>query len=224
MAEILLYHKLLEFPLFLGMKHKDIMELVAHTRFGFMKEDANKTIVEADSPCDGIIMLVNGQIESITASADKNFMVEEVFNSPFTLQPENIFGMTQRYTSTFRTSTKSHFITISKQELCILIDKFDTIKFNYLNILAALVQKKQRATWLPSGTDTRSHIITFLTSHCIRPSGHKVYHILMNRLAEEVNTSRLEVSRELNKMQEEGLVTLARGRITIPFLERFVTL
>ena len=29
MAEILLYHKLLEFPLFLGMKHKDIMELVA---------------------------------------------------------------------------------------------------------------------------------------------------------------------------------------------------
>ena len=39
MAEILLYHKLLEFPLFLGMKHKDIMELVAHTRFGFMKED-----------------------------------------------------------------------------------------------------------------------------------------------------------------------------------------
>ena len=43
-------------------------------------------------------------------------------------------------------------------------------------------------------------------------------------LAEEVNTSRLEVSRELNKMQEEGLVTLARGRITIPFLERFVTL
>ena len=204
MAEILLYHKLLEFPLFLGMKHKDIMELVAHTRFGFMKEDAIKTIVEADSPCDSIIMLVNGQIESITASADKNFMVEEVFNSPFTLQPENIFGMTQRYTSTFRTSTKSHFITI--------------------NMLAALVQKKQRATWLPNGTDTRSHIITFLTSHCIRPSGHKVYHILMNRLAEEVNTSRLEVSRELNKMQEEGLVTLARGRITIPFLERFVTL
>ena len=89
MAEILLYHKLLEFPLFLGMKHKDIMELVAHTRFGFMKEDANKTIVEADSPCDSIIMLVNGQIESITASADKNFMVEEVFNSPFTLQPEH---------------------------------------------------------------------------------------------------------------------------------------
>ena len=64
MAEILLYHKLLEFPLFLGMKHKDIMELVAHTRFGFMKEDANKTIVEADSPCDSIIMLAERIIKT----------------------------------------------------------------------------------------------------------------------------------------------------------------
>ncbi len=224
MAEIQLYHKLQEFPLFLGMMQKDITELVAHTRFGFIKEEANKTIVEADSPCDSIIMLVNGQIESITASADKSFTVEEVFNSPFTLQPENIFGMTQRYTSSFRTSTKCHFISISKKELCVLIDKFDTIKFNYLNMLAATLQKKQRATWLPNGTDNRSHIIHFLTSHCLRPSGHKTYHILMNRLAEEVNTSRLEVSRELNKMQDEGLLSLARGRITIPFLERFVTL
>lgn len=224
MAEIQLYHKLQEFPLFLGMMQKDITELVAHTRFGFIKEEANKTIVEADSPCDSIIMLVNGQIESITASADKGFTVEEVFNSPFTLQPENIFGMTQRYTSSFRTSTKCHFISISKKELCVLIDKFDTIKFNYLNMLAATLQKKQRATWLPNGTDNRSHIIHFLTSHCLRPSGHKTYHILMNRLAEEVNTSRLEVSRELNKMQDEGLLSLARGRITIPFLERFVTL
>ena len=224
MPEIQLYHKLQEFPLFLGMMQKDITELVAHTRFGFIKEEANKTIVEADSPCDSIIMLVNGQIESITASADKSFTVEEVFNSPFTLQPENIFGMTQRYTSSFRTSTKCHFISISKKELCVLIDKFDTIKFNYLNMLAATLQKKQRATWLPNGTDNRSHIIHFLTSHCLRPSGHKTYHILMNRLAEEVNTSRLEVSRELNKMQDEGLLSLARGRITIPFLERFVTL
>ena len=224
MAEIQLYHKLQEFPLFLGMMQKDITELVAHTRFGFIKEEANKTIVEADSPCDSIIMLVNGQIESITASADKSFTVEEVFNSPFTLQPENIFGMTQRYTSSFRTSTKCHFISISKKELCVLIDKFDTIKFNYLNMLAATLQKKQRATWLPNGTDNRSHIIHFLTSHCLRPSGHKTYHILMNRLAEEGNTSRLEVSRELNKMQDEGLLSLARGRITIPFLERFVTL
>ena len=67
MAEIQLYHKLQEFPLFLGMMQKDITELVAHTRFGFIKEEANKTIVEADSPCDSIIMLVNGQIESKTA-------------------------------------------------------------------------------------------------------------------------------------------------------------
>ena len=44
----------------------------------------------------------------------------------------------------------------------------------------------------------------------------------MNQIALEVNDSRLDVSRVLNKMQEEGLIHLYRGRIGIPSLERLI--
>ncbi|MCI6117756.1 MAG: Crp/Fnr family transcriptional regulator [Prevotella sp.] len=224
MAELQLYDKLLQFPLFAGMRHGDIMELVAHTRLDFRKMEANKLIVQADTPCENIIMLVNGQIESTTFSADKGFSVIEVFNSPYSLQEENLFGVSQCYQSTFTTTTRCHFISINKRELVALFDKFVTIRLNYLNLLASKTQKTTQGKWLPKGNDNRSRVIHFLVEHSLRPAGFKTYNILMKRLAEEVNASRLEVSRELNKMEAEGLLTLSRGRVTVPFLERLVTL
>ena len=44
----------------------------------------------------------------------------------------------------------------------------------------------------------------------------------MERLAEELNDSRLNVSRVLNRLQAEGLLELHRGRIDIPQLERLL--
>ena len=45
----------------------------------------------------------------------------------------------------------------------------------------------------------------------------------MVRLAEEVNDSRLNVSNVLNRMQRSGLITLSRGKIEIPQLERLLS-
>jgi DNA-binding GntR family transcriptional regulator len=44
----------------------------------------------------------------------------------------------------------------------------------------------------------------------------------MKRLAEELNDSRLEISRALNNMQAEGLILLRRGVIFIPAMEKLI--
>ena len=44
----------------------------------------------------------------------------------------------------------------------------------------------------------------------------------MKQIADELNDSRIDVSRALNQMQAEGLLTLRRGRIEIPMLERLL--
>ncbi|MGN0282316.1 MAG: Crp/Fnr family transcriptional regulator [Prevotella sp.] len=224
MARLQIYNKLLQFPLFFGMSHSDIMELVAHYRLDFYRKAAGETIVCADSPCDKMILLANGQIESTTKSPDGSFSVEEVFNSPYTLQPENLFGTNQRYQSTFVTSTRCNFISIDKMELVVLFSKFETIRLNYLNMLANMTQKTKKHTWAKQGNTQRSHIVHFMAEHSLRPAGHKIFRILMTKLAEEINATRREVSAELNRMEDEGLLTLSRGKITVPFLERLITL
>ena len=54
------------------------------------------------------------------------------------------------------------------------------------------------------------------------PAGQKVFFMLMEHLADELNDSRLNVSRVLNQLQREGLVELHRGRVVIPQLERLL--
>jgi DNA-binding GntR family transcriptional regulator len=44
----------------------------------------------------------------------------------------------------------------------------------------------------------------------------------MKQLANELNDSRLDVSKALNEMEEDGLLNLHRGRIEIPMLERLL--
>jgi biotin operon repressor len=46
----------------------------------------------------------------------------------------------------------------------------------------------------------------------------------MTDLAHELNCSRLDISKCLNAMQEEQLLILSRGRITIPHLEHLIQL
>ena len=44
----------------------------------------------------------------------------------------------------------------------------------------------------------------------------------MNQLAHELNDSRLNVSVALNRLQEQNLLELYRGRIVIPAMERLI--
>ena len=65
-------------------------------------------------------------------------------------------------------------------------------------------------------------MVRFLIAHCSYPAGSKTFFILMERLAQELNDSRLNVSRVLNQLQHDGLIELHRGRIIIPQLERLL--
>ena len=44
----------------------------------------------------------------------------------------------------------------------------------------------------------------------------------MNQMAADLNDSRLDISHALSDMQADGLLTLHRGRIEIPMLERLL--
>ena len=76
--------------------------------------------------------------------------------------------------------------------------------------------------WRRCPQSLRERVIRFFVQHCTYPAGHKTFCILMERLAEELNDSRLNVSRVLNLLQEERLLELHRGRIEIPQLEHLL--
>lgn len=221
MAVLQIYDKLLQFALFQGMSRDDLELVAGHTRFGFSKVTQGKTIVKEGDACTHLYFLINGILQVETRSDDRSYLVTEQMQAPYLFQPESVFGYHQRFTHTFVALTDTNFITIDKEEVVRLSEDFLVFRLNLLSIYANQMQKLSHQPWRRCPQSLRERLIRFFMQHSIYPAGPKMFHILMNQLANELNDSRLNVSRVLNELQGEGLLKLYRGRIEIPALERF---
>ena len=222
MAVLQIYDRLLQFPLFQGMSRDDLEIVAGHTRFGFLKVSAGRQIIHAGDPCTHLYFLINGTLKIETYSDDSRYSVTEQMSSPYILQQESVFGYYQRYTHNFYALTDANFLTLDKEEVVRLSEDFLVFRLNLMNHLATQSQKLIQMQWRRSPQSLRERIVRFFFQHTLYPAGPKTFHILMERLAEEVNDSRLNVSRALNRMQESGVIELHRGRIEIPQLERLL--
>lgn len=217
-----IYDRLLQFTLFQGMSHADLMQVAGHTKFNFSKLAAGKKLVKEGDDCHHLVFVTNGTLRAETVSDDHSCRVCETIKAPYTLQPERLFGITQRYSTTFRADTPCNLISIDKQEVLLLLDTQLVFRLNFLNLLAAETQRLHRQAWRSVPHSLRERIIRLFLSRSIYPAGPKTFYILMKQIADELNDSRIDVSRALNQMQAEGLLTLHRGRIEIPMLERLL--
>ena len=211
MAVLQIYDKLLQFPLFQGMSRDDLEIVAGHTRFGFQKVAAGRQVIS-----------VGDALRIETFGDEHRYTVVEQMSAPYILQQEGIFGYYQRYTHNFYALTDVNFLTLDKEEVVRLSEDFLVFRLNLMNHFATQTQKLIRWQWRRSPQTLQERIVRFLSSHCLYPAGPKTFYILMERLAEEVNDSRLNVSRVLNKLQAEGFIELHRGRIEIPQLERLL--
>ena len=220
--DLRLYERLLQFPLFQGLSRAELLQLVGQTKFGFLKLAEGRTVVREDETCNQFLFLISGRLGLTIVSDDRRYTVEEQLSAPWLLQPEALFGAHPHYTCMAVTLAESHFITLSKDEVMRLLDDFLIIRLNYLNLLATQAQRRGRFQWRRCPETLRQRIVRFFMDHCLYPAGQKQFRILMTQLAMEVGDSRLDVSNVLNAMQSEGLLSLHRGRIEIPSLERLL--
>ena len=217
-----IYDQLTQFTLFQGMSRADLMEVVTHTRLGFMKVKGGKKIVKEGEDCSLLMLMTNGELECETVSDDHQCRVLERIGAPYMIQPERLFGMTQKYSSSFKAMCDCNFITIDKTEVLLLLETQLVFRLNLLNVLAADAQRMRHRAWQSAPKTLKERIIRFFFSRCTYPAGAKTFYILMRQIANELNDSRLDISKELNGMENDGLLTLYRGRIDIPMLERLL--
>lgn len=222
MAVLQIFDKLLQFPLFQGMSRDDLEIVAGHTRFGFLKLNAGKTVMKSGDNCHQLYFLINGSLKVRSFADDYGYHVEEQISAPYIIQLEAVFGYNQRYTRDFIAQTDVNFLTLDKEEVVRLTEDFLVFRLNMINHFATQTQKQMRQVWYRAPQSLEDRVVRFLIQRCLYPAGHKTFNILMTRLAEEVNDSRLNVSRILNDMQHRGLIELSRGKIEIPQLERLL--
>lgn len=222
MALGIVFEKLLELPLFQGMSRNDLNQVVAHTKFGFLKIARNKTIVNEGDVCQHIYFLTSGSAKVESRADDGSYMLMEKMTAPDVIQPDRIFGLTQRFTKTFTAQEECSVLRIDKQQVLKLTAEQEIFRLNLLNIISTQSQRISHQPWRQPETTIRQKIVRFVESRSIRPAGPKTLHIKMEDMARLIAESRLNLSRELNKMNAEGIISITRGEIHIPALENLI--
>ena len=222
MKHVTFYQQLATLPLFQGLSGNELQEVAGHTKFGFAKVEKGKAIVSENDRCDHLWFLLNGQATMETHADDHHYTIREQVLSPAILQPERLFGLTQRYSSNFLAASDCQLMSIDKQEVMRLSDRYLIFRLSLLNIISAQAQKQARQPWRRQPQAVADRIVRFFEQHCTRPAGEKTILIRMTDLATEVYAMRLQVNQSLNQMQSAGLLSLSRGKIFIPQLERLL--
>lgn len=211
-------HLIKSLPIFMGLSEKELTEIASTTHFAFKHHKKNKYIVsQGDDASEGLLFIITGHITIATEADNGAYNVqEEKIAQNMVIEPDKMFGLHPRYTSSYFTMGTSESMLIPKGEMLKLMQTYFIVQINFLNMLCTISQKQERLPWHDTPEDTESRIINFIRDHITSQAGKKVFRIKMTQLAKEINVPRIEVSIALNKLEEEEKIILQRGIITIP--------
>jgi CRP-like cAMP-binding protein len=210
---------LLQLPLFLGMGRSELADIEQDVQIGDTHARRGTILASENEACTALVLVARGTVMSSTRSDDHSYQIDETLQAPLLIQPEHIFGIKQRYTSTFCAQTYCEVIRIEKPTVLKLMELSMTFRLNLMNIIATQSQRSSRRLWHQMSEDIEKRIIRFIKDRCIYPAGQKQLRTKMTVLARELGCSRLEVSEALHRLEGKQLLIVRRTIIEIPMLQ-----
>lgn len=217
------FQRLVNIPLFQGITRDDFMSIAAKIHFDFRTYQPGDIIVFADQPCNTLICTVTGSIAKEMRSDDGRYLFREISDKPTIIQPDRLFGLRPRYSATFTAVKETTLLTIPKSEVRDFLFNYPTIHINYLNFICTAKQVWESRLWKRLPAPLEERFLHFVLARSTRPAGRKELHIGMVDLADELVTTRLNISKMLNELKENDLIYLSRGHIIIPEVEKLIT-
>lgn len=214
-----MFDTLLSLPLFQGMTKADFDSLLQKVKFDFARFEDGETVISSNGTCSHFAFLLGGTVESSRSDEHGRFEFHELISTPCLIEPYSMFGRHNLYRRSYRAVGRANFLFIDKQYVYTEIGKYNICRMNMLNILSGRVQKLDSDVWSIDEMELRERIIRFIRSLADHHKGEKKLYIKMNDMAVLLDATRINVSRELNALQDQGLIELSRGGIRIPLLE-----
>lgn len=210
-----MFDTLLQLPLFQGMTLDDLTMIVEKTKMHFEKRKQGELIEQAGTTCDHFTFILKGDVEVTTVSPDGLFAFTEYVSSPYLIEPQSLFGLYTTFVSTVKAVGEVATVRIDKPTIARVLFNYEIFRLNYQNIISGRAQSMHRRLWVTPVGNLRERMTQFFLVHMERVQGKKVVKVKMENLAQILNETRLNVSKVLNQMQDEGLLSLHRGEIEI---------
>ncbi len=213
-----MYETLLQLPLFQGLSHEDFTHIIGKVKLDFTKHKPGTVIVRNNTVCDQLIFLLKGDLSALSVTEKQDLTFNELIQPPYVIEPYSLFGISTHYNSTYTALTEVHTVSIAKPFLLAELFNYEIFRINFMNIVSSRAQMLHKRLWAEAPTQVEGKIIHFILTHSEKLSGQKSMKVKMEDLARYLDDTRLNVSKALNALQDDNLLTLHRKEIVIPEL------
>lgn len=214
-----MFDTLLQLPLFQGLCHDDFTNILGKVKLHFTKYKAGSVLIKSGTPCQQLFFILKGEITMSTSSKNELFTIVEQFEGPYLIESHSLFGMNTSFISTYTASTEVHSVSINKSSVLNELFNYEIFRLNYMNIISNRAQNLYNRFWDEPPINIRNQVIRFILNHLEKPQGQKILKVKMDDLANFLDSTRLNTSKVLNELQNEGLIILHRKEILIPKAE-----
>ncbi len=222
MEENSMYDKLLLLPLFQGLCKEDFTSILEKVKLHFQKYPKRSCIIHQGDVCNSLTFVLQGKVMSESADDAHNYALYETVEAPYLIEPYSLFGMYPQYNASYHALTDVNIITINKSFILTELNKYDIFQLNFMNLLSNRAQTIYRRLWNAHIGNTQNKIINFLLLRCATTTGIKRLHVRMEDLADLLDDTRINVSKVLNELKQQGLVSLSRREIEIPDMNALI--
>ena len=208
-----MFEKMQLLPLFQGLSFRELSEIVEWMKMDFCQFRPNDVVVSQGDRCRSLIFIISGDVCAEYVDVNRRFVLTEILNPSLVLEPCNIFGMYQNYTRSYWMKTDGSGLVIPKNVFNELLRRYQIIRTNYLNLVCTKLQNNNLEFCDLKKLSVKDKIVHFVKHVGYSNKGSKRLKIKMEVLADIIDETRLNVSRELNSLQSEKLICMKRGEI-----------
>ena len=128
-----MYELLMGLPLFQGVSHARISELIEKIKFHFLKYLENEQLIEKGDSCKQLKFLISGSVKLELTNNNKRIRIFETLSAPNVLGAEYLFGRSTVYPYNVSASPSAGIMQIEKADYLKIL-KTDTVSFQHAEL------------------------------------------------------------------------------------------
>lgn len=221
------YERILQLPLFQGLTLEDMGLILGRVKLAFTTFGAGDTIVRSGASDRRLTFVLNGEVcrqtlsrtdgRAAGKSVTRPYEFREYMSGPFVIEPYSLFGLDNRFLSTYTAVSETGVMSVSKNALLNHLCRYPIFATNYLNMLSLRSQLYNNTLWNePNGNgDPTDTVCDFFLRRFATPEGRKQVCITVRRLAAATGLTVPAVTAVLDSLSEQGIIRQEAGIITI---------
>lgn len=219
-----MYEILMDMPLFQGISHAKISELIEKIKFNFLKYLNNEQFIAVNDSCRQLKFLISGKAKIELYNRNNRIRITETISGPNVIGAEYLFGKTTVYPYNVYADSEAGILQIEKSDYLKIIKSDSIFLFNMLNYLSRNSQTPMEAVLSLTSGSIAERLAFWITSLTYKNASDIVVHSKQKDMYTMLGIQRSSYMNTLNELKEKGYLDFSSNEILVPDREKLFEL